>query len=93
MSLNRSEHQTNWKEEHFKQEIADLQQVSIMCVLVCVYSMCYACIYFICVRAWLKSNKHANTCFLIQRLQEAETRNQELTQSVSQGMYISEPNM
>jgi len=27
MSLKRNEHQINWKEEHFKQEIADLQQV------------------------------------------------------------------
>ena len=27
MSLKRNEQQINWKEEHYKQEIADLQQV------------------------------------------------------------------
>lgn len=27
MSLKRNEHQINWKEEHYKQEVADLQQV------------------------------------------------------------------
>lgn len=78
LALQRAEQQQARKEDYLREEISELQQVAVLIVYIKQHNISK-------VLYWAVTGAHI-TLFVLsssQRLQEAETRNQELSQSVT----------